>query len=80
MKFNCDAKELMDAIESTTLKGKYKYGDGLKSKSIGDYCYMKTTGNELTLQNSDNTTAVRVKLEKNRSYNLLIKKFLTFVY
>jgi hypothetical protein len=63
MKFNCDAKELMDAIESTTLKGKYKYGDGLKSKSIGDYCYMKITGNELTLQNSDNTTAVRVKLE-----------------
>ena len=58
MKFNCDAKELMDAIESTTLKGKYKYGDGLKSKSIGDYCYMKITGNELTLQNSDNTTAV----------------------
>jgi len=53
----------MNALETTTLKGKYRYGDGLKSKSIGDYCYMKVAENTLSLHNSDNTTAVRMLID-----------------
>ena len=62
MKFSCDNKILSNAIQTSTLKGKYYTSSGLKNKFLCEYLYLVCKGNALTIYNSDETLCLTLNI------------------
>jgi len=62
LKFSCDNKILSNAIQTSTLKGKYYTSGGLKNKFLSEYLYLVCKGNTLTIHNADETLCLTLNI------------------